>query len=108
MYVRHLGSYHSIRHISTERVDDKLASLREVGYGAAGTSFSLEGRGGKFISPPKAFCQYFFGTLRNPKALRRFLAEVGRESRDRTYVCENVKRNHEIYGRTPSNRTFGQ
>src|SRR5258708_40173642 len=23
----------SIRHISTERVDDKLASLREVGYG---------------------------------------------------------------------------
>jgi len=63
----------SIRHISTERVDDKLASLHEVGYGARWHLILTRRPDGKFISPPKASCQYFFGTLRNPEALRLFL-----------------------------------
>ena len=53
----------SIRHISTERVDDKLTSLREVGYGARWGLILTRRPGRQIYKPAESILSIFF---RNP------------------------------------------
>src|SRR6202171_349189 len=46
----------SIRHISTEGVDDKLASIREVGYGARRRSTGVSNVGGGIVGKQPIAC----------------------------------------------------
>src|ERR1700682_4430353 len=46
----------SIRHISTEGVDDKLASIREVGYGARRRSTGVSNVGGGIVGKQHLAC----------------------------------------------------
>src|SRR5258708_39949047 len=60
----------SIRHISTERVDDKLASIREVGYGTRRRSTGVFNVGGS-IEDKQLVARSCLNSIKCPIALTK-------------------------------------